>query len=145
MNELKNYIINEIKEHLQEYKGTKTYFCDLAYTIFEGENIDCTYTYSTQKAIEWVQKYFEDIGEIIEELKFNFGAENIPNVFDETEKFQVVVIIEGARYLLGQYPTVDKYWNEETELTQYKINKICKELDTLNYGYDFYTTYPKEA
>ena len=139
MNELKTYLVNEIIKHLEQYEGVKTYGCDLAYTLFEGENVDGTYTYSTYKAKEWVKEYWDDIGEIVEEIKFSLGSENIPNVFDRVEAFQVMVIIEGASYILGKCKTIDKHWDKEIVLTKSTINKLKRELHGCNKSYEFYS------
>lgn len=136
MNELKKWLIEEIKEHLYNYEGSEVYACDLAYTIFEGENIDGSYTYSTFDAKEWIKRYWEDIGEVVEEIKFQLGSECIPNVFEEPEKFQVVIVLEGASYILSQCEYIDKHWNDKITLTKTNIKKIISQLK--NDYYEFY-------
>lgn len=138
MNELKKDIIERIKEHLYDYKDVKVYGADLAYTIFEGENIDGTFTYNTYTAEQWIKIYFEDIGEIYEELKFQFDADFLTqyNPFDNPEKFMVLIILEGAGYILGQCKTVEENWDNEFELTEDKIKNIIDEMK--NDSYEFY-------
>lgn len=136
MNELKQWLIEEIKEHLYNYEDCEVYACDLAYTIFEGENIDGSYTCSIYDAKEWIKKYWDDIGEIIEEIKFQLGSEYIPNVFDEPEKFQIVIILEGASFILSQSDYINTYWNDRIKLTKTNIKKIIKGLK--NEYYEFY-------
>lgn len=138
MNKLKNYIIEEIKEHLINNEGIEIYFCDLAYKIFEAENVDGSYTYSTFEAKQWIKEYFDELCEIVDELKANFDDNFILNVFGESERFQVIIIIEGASYLLGTCETVEKYWDKEKKLSKYIINKIIKELDEKKTGFNFY-------
>lgn len=128
MNELKQWLIEEIKEHLYDYEDCEVYACDLAYTIFEGENIDGSYTCNTYQAKEWIKKYWDDIGEIIEEIKFQLGSESIPNVFDEPEKFQVVIVLEGANFILSQSEYINDNWNNKITLTNKTIKKIIKQL-----------------
>lgn len=137
-NELKEWLIGEIESALKDYEGARVYGCDLAYTIFEGANADGSYTCSTYQAKEWIKKYWDEIGEVVEEIKFQFGSEFIPNVFDEAEKFQVVIILEGANYILSHSKTVEHYWDDEFELTKSRINKIVKEIKESNNSYDFY-------
>ena len=136
MNELKQWLIEEIKDHLYNYEDCEVYACDLAYTIFEGENIDGSYTYSTYEAKEWIKKYWEDIGEVVEEIKFQLGSECIPNVFEEPEKFQVVIVLEGANYILSQSEFIDDKWNDKIILTKKNIKKIISQLK--NDYYEFY-------
>lgn len=138
MKTLKNYIIDETIYNLKEREGETVYACDLAYTVFESANVDGSYTYSTYKATQWVKKYFDSLGEIVDELKSN--GIDAPNPFDEPEKFQVCILLEGAQYLLSQCETIDENWNDEIELTPKIIRKICKELraQKQKYNDDFY-------
>ena len=78
------------------------------------------------------------MGEIVEEMQGQ--GLNAPNPFDEPEKFQVCVLLEGAQYLFSKCETVDENWNEEIELTPKIIRKICKELraQKQKYNDDFY-------
>lgn len=62
MNNLKSDIIERIIDKLDEYKDCEMYGCDLGYTLFERENVDRTFTYSTQRAKEWIKDFFDDIG-----------------------------------------------------------------------------------
>ena len=138
MKTLKNYIIDETIYNLKEREGETVYACDLAYTVFEGANVDGSYTYSTYKATQWVKKYFDSLGEIVDELKSN--GIDAPNPFDEPEKFQVCILLEGSQYLLSKCETIDENWNNEIELTPKIIRKICKELraQKQKYNDDFY-------
>ena len=138
MKTLRNYIIDETIYNLKEREGETVCACDLAYTVFESANVDGSYTYSTYKATQWVKKYFDSLGEIVDELKSN--GIDAPNPFDEPEKFQVCILLEGAQYLLSQCETIDENWNDEIELTPKIIRKICKELraQKQKYNDDFY-------
>lgn len=138
-NDLKNYMLNEICRKLEDYEGTQEYCCDLGYKLFEGANCDGTYTYSTYEAKKWIQEHWEDIGDVVEELKFQFGGlDNIPNVFERPEAFMVVIMLELSSYMLAQCPYIDKRWNEQIELTPYRIKKIKKELAENNDTYEIY-------
>lgn len=134
MKTLKNYIIDEIVWNLKEREGETVYACDLAYTVFEGANVDGSYTYSTYEAVKWIKKYFDSLGEIVEEMQWR--GLNAPNPFGEPEKFQVCVLLEGAQYLLSKCETIDENWNGEIELTPKTIRKICRELREQKQKYD---------
>jgi hypothetical protein len=134
MKTLKNYIIDETIWNLKEREGETIYACDLAYTVFEGANVDGSYTYSTYDAIKWIKKYFDSLGEIVEEMQGQ--GLNAPNPFYEPEKFQVCVLLEGAQYLLSQCETIDENWDKEIELTPKTIRKICRELREQKQKYD---------
>jgi len=128
MKTLRDYIITETIDNLKELEGLEVYGADLAYKIFERANVDGSYTYSTYKAQQWIKSYFDELGEVVDNIEMNLGKDSIPNVFDNPEGFQVVILLEGASYLIGQCKTVEEFWNEEKTLTKRLINKICKEL-----------------
>lgn len=128
-NHVKDQVIDCLIDTMHDYEDVKFYGCDMSYTLFESYNIDGTVTYNTHAAIEWIKKNFADLAEIVEEIKFQLGSENIPNVFDEPEKFQVVIYLEVASYVLSQCKTIDQNWSNEFILDKKTIEKITKELD----------------
>lgn len=138
---MKKDIIKRIIDRLYDYEDTKVYACDLAYSLFESENIDGTFTYSSYEAKEWIKNNFDEIGEVWEELKFQFGSEYLMdfNPFDNPEKFMVLVILESASYILGQCKTVQDNWDNEMTLTKENIKKIEKELKELDNNNSIYS------
>lgn len=138
---MKKDIINRIIDKLYDYEDTEVYGADLAYTLFESENIDGTFTYNTYEAKEWIKQNFDEIGEVWEELKFQFGSEYLMdfNPFDNPEKFMVLVILESASYILGQCKTVQNNWDNEMTLTKENIKKIEKELKELDNNNSIYS------
>lgn len=132
-NKIKEYVIDQLIDKLYDYEDVESYGCDLAYTLYEGENADGSITYSTYEAKQWISKYFDDLDEIVEELNFQFGKDFMANYnpFENPERFMVVIVIEVASYLLGQCKTIEKNWNNEFKLIKSKINKIKKELEEL--------------
>lgn len=135
-NNLKNEIINKMIEKLYNYEDCKFYGCDLGYGLFESENIDGSFTYSTHKAKEWIKTYYDDIGEVWEELQFQFDKDFLSNYnpFNEPEKFSVLILLEVSSYLSGKCKTIDENWNNEFVLNKKTIKKIEKELKELNNG-----------
>ena len=132
-NSIKDYVIDMLKDKLNDYEGIEVYGCDLAYTLYEGENADGVIFYSTYESKEWIKEHFEDLDEIIEELNFQFGTEYMAkfNPFSEPDRFVLIVVIEVASYLLGCCKTVEKNWNNQFKLTKNKIDKIIKELEEI--------------
>lgn len=131
---MKKDIIGRIIDRLYDYEDVKVYGTDLAYTLFESENIDGTFTYSSYEAKEWIKNNFDELGEVWEELRFQFGVDylNNYNLFEDPEKFMVLVILESAGYILGQCKTVQDNWDNEMILTKENIKKIEKELKELD-------------
>jgi len=139
---MKKYIIDSLIEKLEYLKdeNRKFYGCDLSYELWESENIDGTITYNSYQAKEFIKKYYDDIGEVWEELNFNFDQDYLSNfnMFDNPEKFMLLVVLEASSYLLGKCQLIDKYWNDETILTNYKIEKLIKQLNEINDGGEIY-------
>jgi hypothetical protein len=132
-NKIKNEIIESLKDKLQDYKDTEEYACDLGYTLYQEEDADGCIFANTQESIDWIKNNYEDIGEIWEELKFNFGNKYMAQFdpFDNPEKVALIIYLEVASYLLGQCETIQDYWNSKIQLTDKNIKKISKELDEL--------------
>lgn len=129
-NSIKEFVINQLLDKLDDYEDIECYGADLGYTLYDGENADGVIFYSTKESKDWIKEYFEDLDEIIEELNFQLGTEYMAkfNPFSEPDKFVLIVVMEVASYLIGQCKTVEKNWNNEFKLTKNKINAIKKEL-----------------
>lgn len=137
---MKKEIIGRIIDKLYDYEDTKHYACDLGYALFEGENMDGTFTYSTYEAKEWIKNNFDDIGEVWEELTFQFGSDFLKNynLFDNPEKFMVLIILESASYLISRCKLIDDNWNSEITLDKKTIKTLEKQLKELDNGSGIY-------
>lgn len=127
MANLKNWMVEVLTDELDSYEGNTCCGADLAFNVLERYNVDGSYTYSTYKAKQWVQEYFDELGDIVSDMK----EEGLPpiDVFENVEGFQVCVMLYLAQTLLGQCETVDEFWNEEQEFTKEIIAKIEEELN----------------
>ena len=123
-------LIETIISRLNEYEGTKNYMCDLSSVLFESENIDGSVLYNTYRTKEFIKENFDLFGDLVEYFKDNLGI--TLNPFQEPEKAHVCLLLEGAQSLLSKLPTVDKYWNDEKELTPKLIKQLTKELNALD-------------
>lgn len=128
-NKIKDFVKDIVIEELYNYRDNSFYGCELGYGLLEGYNIDGVYFYNNYKATEFIKDNFEDFGEIVEEIKWQFGKEyELPNIFDKPDKFCVVCFLEVANYILGRCKFVDDNWDNEIELTKEVIKKIENEL-----------------
>ena len=120
-----------IIERLEEYKGNSYYLCDLAYTLFEGENIDGSFTYSTYWSKELINHFWDDFSELYEDYMFEMGGDNAINVFDESEKFVVIMLLEQASKLLSNCNNefINDNWDNEIELNDENIKKLVESLE----------------
>jgi hypothetical protein len=122
--------IEEIKqtivERLSDYKGTTTHGADLAYKLFEGENVNGSVLCNTYKTKEFIKENFELFGELVEHVEQNMDM--VLNPFAEPEKAHVFLLLEASQSILSTCPTIDKHWNEQIELTDKFIKKLTKEI-----------------
>lgn len=136
-NPIKEFVKEEIIDKLENLKGFEEqhYMCDLSYTLFESENMNGAYFCSNYTAKKWVNKNFEHIGEIAEEIKFQFDAEYankiLLDIFDNPDRFIVVIVLEVASYLISRCETAEKNWNENITLTDEILDNLIKEIKEL--------------
>ena len=123
-------LIETIISRLNEYKGTINYMCDLSSILFEGENADGSVLYSTYQTEEFIKENFDLFGYLVEYVKDNIGM--TLNPFSEPEKAHVILLLEASQCILSKLPTIDKFWNDEKELTPKLIKQLTKELNALN-------------
>lgn len=128
MASLKNYVINEMIDKLEEMEDREIYGADLGYEIFSEANCNGSYTCNALEAENFIKENYSEIGEVVEDIKFNLGAEFIPNPFTEAEKFQVVIMLEMSNALCSQCPFIDENWNNSIELTEENIKLIINQL-----------------
>lgn len=123
----KDYLLNQ----LEDYKGCKSYACDLYILLTEGINADGSATYSTYEAKEYIKEWFEDAGKCYEYANMNLG-EVFNNPFERPEAFMVEMIIQGVSVLLSDVPTISQNWNDKIEITDELIEEIKKHISTIN-------------
>ena len=126
MNNLQKWIIEEMIEHLQEMEGQVVYGCDLAFKLFENENVNGSYTCSSYEASKWIKDNWFDLCEVVEEYEYEFG-EYPDNCWINPERFQVQIILYMASSLVAKSDYINKHWNEEIEFTKEVIYIIAKE------------------
>ena len=126
MNELEKWVLQEMVEHLEDLEGQIVYGCDLAFELFKSENIDGSFTCSAHKSREWINEYWDYLGEVVEDYEFNYGE--VPtNPFDNEEAFQLQIIIFLASRLVCESTFIEVNWDEEIELTEETIEQIVSE------------------
>ena len=130
--ETKNFytdLRSTIIDRLNDYKGSDVYGCDLAYTLFEGENANGSVLCNAYETKEFIKNHFDLFADFSEYYKDNFG-ESL-NIFAEPEKAHVILLLEYAQMVLSNLDTVNEFWNESKELTEELINAIVEELNKL--------------
>ena len=123
-------LIESIISRLNDYKGTTNYICDLSLILFESENANGSVLYNTYQTKEFIKENFDLFGALVEYVKDNMDY-NL-NPFSEPEKAHVILLLEASQSILSKLPTINKFWNDEKELTPKLIKQFTKELNALN-------------
>lgn len=96
MNTLKAEIMQDILSKLDDYVSSNTEIednpRDVAFTLWETENVNGSITFSAYESKKWVKTHFDDLNEVVEE--YNFSTGEALNPFSSPEAFQVIVTIE---------------------------------------------------
>ena len=130
---MNDYIIDLLVRKLEDYEDMSIYGCDMAYTLLEQYNIDGSITYNTYKAKKWLKENVEEIGDFLENYKFNFGDEALSqlalDIFNSPEKAMVIICLEKAYEIMASLEFIKENWNNEIVLTKENINIIKSELE----------------
>jgi hypothetical protein len=123
--DLKSTIISR----LNDYSGCSYYGCDLAYTLFEGENANGSVLCNTYQTTEFIKDNFDLFGQLVNYC--NDSMDTLLNPFNDPEKAHVILLLESANSLLSQLPTIDENWNNKIELTDAMIEQLTTEINDL--------------
>ena len=121
---------NTIKDRLNDYAGGSYYGCDLAYTLFEGENANGSVFCNTYETKQFIKANFDLFGALVDYVKQHMDMSLKP--FNEPEKAHVILLLEASQSLLAKCKLVDTKWNDEIELTAKNIKTLCAQIDALN-------------
>ena len=124
--ELKETII----DRLNDYKNTTVYGCDLAYTLFESENVNGSVLCNTYLTREFIKENFDLFGDLVQYVENNIDVVLIP--FKELEKAHVWLVMEGGCSLLSRLDFILNNWNDKFKLTDEVIKEITDQLRELN-------------
>jgi hypothetical protein len=117
-NALEKWVLSEMAEHLRYWEGEDREISggdDLAFELFANENATGSYECSAYRATQWVKEYFEELGEVVDEMKNEWGS--VANPFDEPERFQVQVVLFLASNLVWESITLRGADEAGTEVT----------------------------
>ena len=98
LNDLEKDVLSRMIDALDDMEGRDGYVSELAFTLFEGENIDGSMTYSTYKAEQWIAEHFHDLADVVDDMAADWDI--TPNPFSNPEKFMVQVVLYLAEQLV---------------------------------------------
>ena len=125
LNDLEKDVLEMMINNLDDMEGREGYVSDLAFDLFESENIDGTITYDREKAIEWIAGYFHDLGDVVEEMSQEWDI--TPNPFANPEGFQVQVVLFVASGLVAASDWTDYRGDDEITYDTETIETIKQE------------------
>lgn len=131
-----DYCKNFIIDNIENLEGQQIYACDLGFELTSAINANGTATYSTYKAEEYLKEWWDEAADYWEYEEDNFDEHRL-NPFSDPEAYQVCMIIEGVRSLLGQIPVLGEKWDECIEITPDLIKEVIKEMENPNLEISF--------
>ena len=127
MNDLEKWVMNEMIDKMEDMDGLECYLCDLAFELFEAENINGSYDCSSYRAKAWISEYFSELGDVVNEYQSAMGEPTI-NVFANPEAFQVQIVIFIADRLITTSQFIAEHWDsDEITLDKEIIDVITTE------------------
>jgi len=79
LNDLEKDVLERMIHHLDDLEGRDGYVSELAFTLFAGENINGSMTYSTYKAEQWIVEHFHELADVVEDMAADWDI--TPNPF----------------------------------------------------------------
>lgn len=128
MNALEKWIVEDMIERLDGVEDLGGYPCDLAYLLYEEDNYNGViggYIYY-QDAKDWINTYWNELKDEMEDYEFNFGE--YPNPFENECAFMVKIVLNAASRLITESEWVRENWNEEVEYSADIVKQIKAEL-----------------
>lgn len=126
--------ITELKEtiidRLNDYKNTTVYGCDLAYTLFESENVNGSVLCNTYLTREFIKENFDLFGDLVQYVNDNFDMKLNPST--EPEMAHVILMLEASQSLLSKLDFMLNNWDNKFKLTDEVIKEITDQLRELN-------------
>ena len=98
LNDLEKDVLERMIDNLDDLEGRDGYVSELAFTLFEGANINGSMTYSTYKAEQWIAEHFHDLADVVDDMAADWDI--TPNPFSNPEKFMVQVVLYLAEQLV---------------------------------------------
>lgn len=111
LNDLEKDVLERMIDALDDLEGRDGYVSELAFTLFENENIDGSMTYSTYKAERWIADYFHELADVVEDMAAEWDI--TPNPFNNPEAFMVQVVLYLAEQLVYESAYLQRGRDEE--------------------------------
>ena len=128
MNALEKWVIEDMIERLDGVEDLGGYVADIAHLLYEEDNYNGVIGWyvSYNDAKEWINKFWDELKDEVEEYKFNAGE--YPNPFENECAFMVKIVLNAAGRLISKSEWVRENWDEKVEYTADIVKQIKAEL-----------------
>ena len=123
LNDLEKGVLERMIDYLDDLEGRDGYVSELAFTLFEGANMDGTLTYNTYEAEQWIAEHFHDLADVVEDMSADWDI--TPNPFANPEVFMLQVVIYIAEQLVYESAYLQRGRDEE------EIDAITYDAETV--------------
>lgn len=120
---LEKDVLARMLDNLFTVEGRTVEVNELAFTLFECENIDGSMTYNTYKAEQWIAEHFHDLGDVVADMSVAWDI--TPNPFNNPEAFMVQAVIYIAEQLVYESAYLQRGRDEE------EIDAITYDAETV--------------
>lgn len=125
LNNLEKDVLSMMIDRLDDMEHQEGYASDLAFSLFESENMTGSMTCNAWKAEEWIAEHFHDLGDVVEEMAAEWDI--TPNPFNSPETFHVQVVLFVSTGLVAQSDWIAYRDDEAITYDAATLDRIRKE------------------
>lgn len=122
------YCKNHILDNIDEFVGVECCGADIAMEIMRDASSCGTLTYSTDKAIDYINVWWSDCGDYLK-YQMDIYGNLVANPFHNPEKFMVGMVEIGVYNILSECSAVTKVFNEMTTIDEEMVAAIKEFVD----------------
>ena len=124
---IKQVVIDEITDQLQNREGQEIYACDLGNELLNTDY----YIIGTYEARQFVKEFIDEFNDLIEYQKSEYGEVLFES--QEWERIAGQIVLTFGENALGQCDLLSDNWNDKIELTEKFIAELLNQLDDVNF------------
>lgn len=132
LNGLERWVLQEIIKELKGMQGVDRviYTSSLTHELFSVKIANGSYTCSSYYASEWIKHFFDDLGEVLEDMETE--GIHLDNPFTSPERFQLEVILYMTNSLLWRSKairTIKRVEEDESTPQVFTVSLIQEIID----------------
>ena len=134
--DVRDYILDQLDEYDETYIGD-VYACELGWELLGEANVNGTITFSRDEAYHYlldnpmatdgiIHKMIDELGYDWEDIYEN-GEDYMDYIHDNAERVHVALYIDIANAILGECPTIQRYWNDRLSKAGSNVKNVIME------------------